>query len=239
MSRPVKAVRRTRNMRVVEEVFEPLAGKRILDVGCGRGPLCRALIRRGAVPTGIDVSGEALAHARALCPEVKFLECSASAMPFADGGFDGAVFLNSLHHVPHVEMKQALREALRCVGRGDRALILEPVAEGAYFEVMRPFHDETVIRAQALEAIDDLCREQGAVLRERLTFEVNHPVDSAEEVMRHAVEVDPRRLAKIRRNELQIKESFKRFALPAGDGYVLGQPMIAVTLSQRRDSQGA
>ncbi|WP_342775679.1 class I SAM-dependent methyltransferase [Nonomuraea deserti] len=42
----------------------PLDGRRILDAGCGSGPLCVALRDRGAVVTGIDAGAGMLATAR-------------------------------------------------------------------------------------------------------------------------------------------------------------------------------
>ncbi len=42
----------------------PLAGRRVLDVGCGAGLLSEALTRKGAVLTGIDVSAGNIAVAR-------------------------------------------------------------------------------------------------------------------------------------------------------------------------------
>jgi 2-polyprenyl-6-hydroxyphenyl methylase / 3-demethylubiquinone-9 3-methyltransferase len=43
----------------------PLAGLRVLDVGCGAGLASEALARAGAEVTGLDAAGEALAAARA------------------------------------------------------------------------------------------------------------------------------------------------------------------------------
>jgi 2-polyprenyl-6-hydroxyphenyl methylase / 3-demethylubiquinone-9 3-methyltransferase len=42
----------------------PLAGKRVLDVGCGAGLLCEPLARLGASVTGIDAAPENIAAAR-------------------------------------------------------------------------------------------------------------------------------------------------------------------------------
>lgn len=48
-----------------EAGFTPLAGKRVLDVGCGAGLLCEPLARLGAAVTGIDAAPENIAAARA------------------------------------------------------------------------------------------------------------------------------------------------------------------------------
>ena len=42
----------------------PVAGKKVLDVGCGGGLLCEALAARGAQMTGIDMGKKALAVAK-------------------------------------------------------------------------------------------------------------------------------------------------------------------------------
>src|SRR5262245_52483992 len=46
-----------------------LAGKRVLDVGCGGGILTEAMARSGALATGIDLAAEALDAARAHAAE--------------------------------------------------------------------------------------------------------------------------------------------------------------------------
>lgn len=45
-------------------LFTPLAGKRVLDVGCGAGLLAEPLARLGAAVTGIDAAAESIAVAR-------------------------------------------------------------------------------------------------------------------------------------------------------------------------------
>jgi 2-polyprenyl-3-methyl-5-hydroxy-6-metoxy-1,4-benzoquinol methylase len=43
---------------------EPIAGQRVLDLGCGQGWFSRQLARRGAHVTGIDISAAQIANAR-------------------------------------------------------------------------------------------------------------------------------------------------------------------------------
>ena len=72
--------------------YLPLAGKRVLDVGCGTGDWLREFIRWGARPedlTGIDLLPNRVADARHLCPPGVRLECgSATELTFEAGTFD-------------------------------------------------------------------------------------------------------------------------------------------------------
>lgn len=66
------------------------AGDRALDVACGDGMLMERLLARGAAEvTGIDMSSEELAAARArLGDRARLLEGRAQALPFEDASFD-------------------------------------------------------------------------------------------------------------------------------------------------------
>lgn len=70
----------------------PLAGKTILDVGCGNGTWLRDFIKWGARPqdlTGIDLLPARVEQAVALCPSDTHLECgSATELAFEGGSFD-------------------------------------------------------------------------------------------------------------------------------------------------------
>ncbi len=70
----------------------PLAGKRILDVGCGTGYWLRCLIAWGAQPqhaAGIDLLRDRVFHAARLSPRHTGFSCgSAVELPFQSGSFD-------------------------------------------------------------------------------------------------------------------------------------------------------
>ena len=51
--------------------------QRVMDVGCGAGPLTRALVDAGFDVTGVDISADLLELARANVPQARFVHASA------------------------------------------------------------------------------------------------------------------------------------------------------------------
>ena len=82
-----------------------LAGKRVIDVGCGGGILSEAMAHRGADVTGIDMGEAPLAvarlHQRESGANVTYRQASAEEMAHAHPGeFDIVTCLEMLEHVP-------------------------------------------------------------------------------------------------------------------------------------------
>ena len=100
-----------------------LAGKRVLDYGCGDGWITHALVERGAAVDGVDFSERALAFARILVPGATFATNDGTALPFPDHTFDFIFFLEVLEHVPPANVPMVLAE-LRRVLKPEGALIL-------------------------------------------------------------------------------------------------------------------
>jgi 2-polyprenyl-6-hydroxyphenyl methylase/3-demethylubiquinone-9 3-methyltransferase len=86
--------------------LSPLAGARVLDVGCGGGILADAMARAGAVVTGIDLAAKALRVAQlhaleAQTPSLQYREVSAEALAAeAPASFDVVTCMEMLEHVP-------------------------------------------------------------------------------------------------------------------------------------------
>ena len=84
----------------------PLAGKRVLDVGCGGGILSDSMARRGAEVLGIDLASKALRVAElhaleAQTPQVSYREVSVEALAAEEtASFDAVTCMEMLEHVP-------------------------------------------------------------------------------------------------------------------------------------------
>lgn len=145
----------------VLEAMVPLAGQEIVELGCGAAALARALLRRhpDCRVTGLEV--DATQHAKNLAaPQagLRFVAGAAESIPLADGSFDLALMLKSLHHVPLASMAQALDEVARVLRPGGHLYASEPVYDGALNDLIRLFNDEGVVRAAAQAALDDALR---------------------------------------------------------------------------------
>ena len=83
-----------------------IAGKRVLDVGCGGGILADAMARRGAEVLGIDLATKSLKVAElhaleAETPNVTYREVAAEALAAeAPGHYDVVTCMEMLEHVP-------------------------------------------------------------------------------------------------------------------------------------------
>jgi 2-polyprenyl-6-hydroxyphenyl methylase/3-demethylubiquinone-9 3-methyltransferase len=83
----------------------PVAGKRVLDVGCGGGILCEGLAQRGARVTGIDAGEAPLAVARLHLLEsgldIEYRHVDAADLALENPGhYDVVTCLEVLEHVP-------------------------------------------------------------------------------------------------------------------------------------------
>ena len=83
----------------------PVAGRRLVDVGCGGGILAEAMAQRGATVTGIDMGEAPLSvarlHREESGVEVDYHHCTAEALAEREPeAFDIACCLEMLEHVP-------------------------------------------------------------------------------------------------------------------------------------------
>ncbi|MFE0025050.1 methyltransferase domain-containing protein [Amycolatopsis sp. NPDC059021] len=105
------------------ELAGEVTGRRILDAGCGAGPLFAALRDRGAVLTGIDASAGILEQARRRLGAEADLRVAdlAGPLPFPDEAFDDVVASLVLHYLR--DWGPALAELRRVLRPGGRLIV--------------------------------------------------------------------------------------------------------------------
>jgi SAM-dependent methyltransferase len=99
-----------------------VAGRRILDAGCGSGPLFAALRDRGAVVTGFDASTGMLEQARRRLGDDANVQVAdlGHPLPYADGAFDDVIASLVLHYLE--DWGPALAELRRVLKPGGRLI---------------------------------------------------------------------------------------------------------------------
>jgi ubiquinone/menaquinone biosynthesis C-methylase UbiE len=119
-----------------------VTGRRILDVGCGAGPLLATLRDRGADVTGIDPSAKMLDLARRRLGDGTALHqigLGDGPLPFPDAAFDDAVACLVLHYLqdwtaPLAELRRVLVPGGRLVVAVNHPFIYKLIRpEGDYF----------------------------------------------------------------------------------------------------------
>jgi len=100
-----------------------VAGRRILDAGCGSGPLSAALRDRGAVVSGFDVSAGMVELARQRLGDGADLRVAdlGSPLPYPDDTFDDVVASLVLHYLE--DWGPALAELRRVLKPGGRLVM--------------------------------------------------------------------------------------------------------------------
>jgi O-methyltransferase len=139
-----------------------IRGKRVLDVGCGRGGNAAALSRYfgAAEVVGLDLSAPAITLARRAIddPRVTFVIGDALSLPFAEGRFDVITNIESAQHYP--DKNRFFNEARRVLAPGGHFCITDFSMDA---EEMKALVREANFETVEFEDISD--GAQGAVVR--------------------------------------------------------------------------
>ena len=112
---------------LVLRLAEPIAGRCVLEIGCGEGVLAIALQQQGATVVGMDASWPMLNAARASASgehaDLALCGGRAEHLPFADESFDIVVAVTILCFVPEAE--RVVTEIVRVLRSGGRLVIGE------------------------------------------------------------------------------------------------------------------
>jgi 2-polyprenyl-3-methyl-5-hydroxy-6-metoxy-1,4-benzoquinol methylase len=121
----------------------PLAGKRVVEYGCGFGEDSCHLADCGATVNAFDLSPVSVQKARrraellGVADRITFDVKQAGRTGYETGAFDVAVGIAILHHL-HTELDLIYGEAARLLKPGGVACFAEPVANSAVLRGIRP-----------------------------------------------------------------------------------------------------
>ena len=107
------------------KLAEPLEGRQILDLGCGRGELERYCAERGASIIGADYSEDALALAHSILPErgAALIRSNVQQIPFATESFDMVFAFDLVEHLYPAELQTMYAEIWRVLKPGGRLIV--------------------------------------------------------------------------------------------------------------------
>jgi SAM-dependent methyltransferase len=109
----------------------PVAGQRVLDLGCGEGYCTREMAARGAARVrGIDLSAGMIELARKreaeLCQGIEYAQGNVVALDSEDAAWDLVLAVFVFSYVTHDEMTRAFAEVRRVLAPGGRFVLALP-----------------------------------------------------------------------------------------------------------------
>jgi ubiquinone/menaquinone biosynthesis C-methylase UbiE len=143
------------HVKIVLEHLGDLNGKRVADVGCGKGRFARIVKERnpGATVVALDLAEAML---RGIPPDIEPVAASMTALPLATEAFDGAYATESLEHA--VDVPAAVAELARIVKPGGRIVIIDKNAE-AWGRLKTPEWEQWFGRKELEKLLSRHCRD--------------------------------------------------------------------------------
>jgi len=127
-----------RKLRVEELLANEKPG-RLLDVGCGTGPMAPAFLQRGWEFHGLDIAPKMIEHARrrfANEPRAKFYVGRIEQAEFPANHFDAVIAMGLLEYLNDAELAAAMKEMARVLKPGG-VMVISVIQPRSLDSVMR------------------------------------------------------------------------------------------------------
>jgi ubiquinone/menaquinone biosynthesis C-methylase UbiE len=143
------------HVKLLLDYFGDLAGKRVLDVGSGKGRFARVLVDRNP---GAKIVAFDLAEAMLRLVDQRIERCcgSMTALPFPTGCFDAVYATESLEHA--VDIESAVAEMCRVAAPGARIVIIDKNAEH-WGKLETPQWERWFSRSELEKLLGRYCRQ--------------------------------------------------------------------------------
>jgi SAM-dependent methyltransferase len=156
----------------------PRAGQRWLETACGPGIISRRMAPEVSEVQGVDLTPAMIDLARrearaAGIDNAIFTVADATALPFADGAFEGAITRFSLHHIP--APGRVLAEMARVVRGGGAVVVADHLADedpeaAAWSQEIERLRDPSHWACLSLPRLRRLGEEAGLAVEEESTM---------------------------------------------------------------------
>jgi ubiquinone/menaquinone biosynthesis C-methylase UbiE len=143
------------HVQLVLEHLGDLAGKRVADVGCGKGRFARIVQERHPLASvmALDLAEAMLRH---VPPGIHRMAATMTALPLASDSCDGAYATESLEHA--IDIPLAVAELTRIVKPGGRIVIIDKNKE-AWGRLETPSWERWFGRKELERLLGKHCRE--------------------------------------------------------------------------------
>ena len=95
-----------RLMTAIKESGLDFKGKKVLDIGCGRGELCASLSKLGAKCVGIDYSDSAIKIAKkSFGKKAVFQKMDCTKISFKNNSFDAVFMMDIVEHLTQEQLE--------------------------------------------------------------------------------------------------------------------------------------
>jgi 2-polyprenyl-3-methyl-5-hydroxy-6-metoxy-1,4-benzoquinol methylase len=155
------------------QILSPIKGKRILELGCGRGDFSIWLAKQGARVTAVDIGPDLVAAAQVLAKvnqvDCEFRQANITELPFDPEAYDVVIGWAILHHLTEADVLKTIRECHRVSKTDGSVVFQEPVENSALFNFIQNlfpagqkgsrYYRPSILRRKAwtgyLKALDD------------------------------------------------------------------------------------